>query len=102
MDSFAIRKSHAILSLKSACERSQCDFVLFAMLDFLRTFASEPLSRIEDSQLENNFTKQGTKAALGGETRSLCPRKLVFPPVRGLKLMRPSEYQLQNAIAHEL
>ena len=70
--SFAIRKSHAILCLKFACERSQiacersqCDFDLFAMFDFLRTFACEPLSPIESSQSENNFMKQRDK----GDTR---------------------------------
>ena len=68
--SIAIRKSHAILCLKFACERSQiacersqCDFDLFAMFDFLRTFACESLSRIEASQLENNITKQRDKGA---------------------------------------
>ena len=71
--SFAIRKSHAILCLKFACElsqiaceRSQCDFDLFAMFDFLQTFACEPLSLERShantsSQLENNFTTQRDK-----------------------------------------
>ena len=42
--------------------------------------------------------------AFAGETRSLRPRKLMCPPPVQwvIKLMRPSELQLQNATAHEL
>ena len=47
--------------LKFACKRSQCDFELFAMFNFLQAFACEPLSRIEGSQLKNNCTKQRDK-----------------------------------------
>ena len=40
---------------------SQCDFDLFAMFDFLQTFACEPLSRIEGSQLESTLRNKETK-----------------------------------------
>ena len=38
----------------------------------------------------------------GGRRDALCPRKLMCRPCSGLKLMRPSELQLQNGTAHEL
>ena len=63
-----ILKSHAIHCLKFAWERSQisrersqCDFELFAMFDFLRAFACELLPQIEGSQLGSNFAKQRDK-----------------------------------------
>ena len=50
--SFAICKLHAIFCLKFACERSQCNFDLFARFDFLRTFACERKSCINASKSE--------------------------------------------------
>ena len=50
------------------------------MFDFLRTFAYEPLSRIEGSQSENNFTSKETKVAFAikGDRSHLLTKQLKF------------------------